>query len=83
MARKQQIEDAAHQRNMYVGGKGNISTALIKEFIAGAEWADKTMIDKAVKWLKSYRRETFDGLGYIAGIIDDTSIEDFRKAMEE
>lgn len=83
MARKQQIEGAAQQRNVCVGGKGNIHTALIREFIAGAEWADKTMIDKAVKWLKSYRRETFDGLGYIAGIIDDTSIEDLKKAMEE
>lgn len=56
---------------------------LEEAFDAGAQWADKTMIDKAVKWLKSYRRVTSDGMGYIAGVIDDTSIEDFRKAMEE
>lgn len=52
-------------------------------FIAGAEWADKTMIDKACEWLKKYRQDTYDGTGYIAGIVNDKTIEDFRKAMEE
>ena len=52
-------------------------------FIGGAEWADKTMLDKVCEWLKSYRQETHDGMGYIAGIVNDKTIEDLRKAMEE
>lgn len=48
-----------------------------------AEQAKKQMIDKACSFLKSYRRETPDGMGYINGIVNDKTIEDFRKAMEE
>ena len=77
MTRKQQIEGVAQQRNMCVGGKGNIITALMKEFIAGAEWADRTMIDKAYKWLK----DNIEYYYYVENF--DKMIEDFRKAMEE
>ena len=52
-------------------------------FIKNAKWADQTMIEKACKFLKAYRRDTPDGMGYIAGIVDDDMIEDFRKAMNE
>ena len=38
-------------------------------------------IEKAVEFLKSYRQDTFDGRGYIAGIVNDKTIEDFRKYM--
>ena len=48
-------------------------------FIAGAEWA----INKACEFLKSYRRDYPDCTGYVAGIIDDETIEDFKKYMEE
>ena len=41
-------------------------------FIYGAEWADKTMLDRACEWLK-------DG-GYFVN--SNETIEDFRKAME-
>ena len=41
------------------------------------------VIEKAYKFLKSYRQDTLDGAGYIAGIMNDKTIEDFRKAMEE
>ena len=40
-------------------------------------------IDKACSFLKSYRQETPDGMGYIAGIVNDKTIEDFRKAMQD
>lgn len=39
-------------------------------------------IDKACEFLKSYRQDTPDGYGYIAGIVNDKTIEDFRKYME-
>lgn len=42
-----------------------------------------SLIDKACEWLKSYRQETPDGFGYIAGIVNDKTIEEFRKAMEK
>ena len=40
------------------------------------------LIDKACKFLKSYCQDTPDGLGYIAGIVNDKTIEDFKKYME-
>ena len=54
-----------------------------QKFIAGAQWQKKQLIDKACEWLKSYRQDTPDGTGYIPGIINDETIEDFKKAMEE
>lgn len=42
-------------------------------FIAGAHYADKTMLDRVCKWLQ-------DG-GYFVN--SNETIEDFRKAMEK
>ena len=39
-------------------------------------------IEKACKFLKSYRQDTNDGMGYIAGIINDKTIEDFKNYMK-
>lgn len=36
-------------------------------------------IEKACEFLKSYRQDTNDGRGYIAGIVNDKTIEDFKK----
>ena len=38
-------------------------------------------IEKACEFLKSYRQDTCDGTGYIASIVNDKTIEDFRKYM--
>lgn len=55
-------------------------------YMDGVEKGKKTMREQMVKetidFLKSYRRETPDKTGYIAGIIDDTIIEDYRKLWE-
>ena len=48
-------------------------TVQYQYFIQGAEWADKTMIDKACEWLTKG--------GYFVN--NSETIEDFRKAMEE
>ena len=40
-------------------------------------------IEKACEFLKSYRQEIYNGMGYIAGVVNDETIEDFRKYMEE
>ena len=39
------------------------------------------VIEKACEFLKSYRQDTFDGTGYISGIINDETIEDFKKVV--
>ena len=38
-------------------------------------------IEKACEFLKSYRQDTPDGFGYIAGIVNDKTIEDFKTYM--
>lgn len=40
-------------------------------------------IEKACEFLKSYRQDTPDGFGYIPGIVNNKTIEDFVKYMEE
>lgn len=39
-------------------------------------------IEKACEFLKSYRQEIYDGVGYIAGIVNDETIDDFINYME-
>ena len=50
---------------------------------AVAQIAREEVIEKAVEFLKSYRREYPDGKGYIPGIVDDETIENFKKYMED
>ena len=59
-------------------------------FAKGAEWADKTMIDKACQWLIKcfYEQEHECGYGYyitLENAFDELNdvIDDLRKAMEE
>ena len=42
-----------------------------KPFMDGASWADRTMLNKACEWLKK------------STILANTTIDRFRKAMEE
>ncbi len=56
-----------------------------KSFKEGAEWADKTMIEKACKWL-SLNIDEYITEGSREGISLENQkqlIIDFRKAMEE
>ena len=57
--------------------------SFVDGYIFGCVDQRKSDIEKACEWLKSYRQETPDGLGYIAGIVNDKTIEEFRKAMEK
>jgi hypothetical protein len=49
----------------------------------GKKMMREQMLKETIDFLKSYRRETPDKTGYIAGIIDDTTIEDYRKLWED
>lgn len=54
-----------------------------KKYRTDKKMMREQLIEKACEWLKSYRQETPDGLGYIAGIVNDKTIEEFRKAMDD
>ena len=68
MTRDEQIEKEA-RRVSYNGDE-------YSSFIQGAEWADKTMIEKACDWL--LQQEEMIGVSF-----EKDFIERFKKAMEE
>ena len=81
MTRREEIEKAATDYiNSDAVSPMNMQLAF-GDFINGAEWADKTMIEKALDWLKDMT------LDYIQGDVRDFDFysfeKDFRKAMEE
>lgn len=98
MKRKEEIRQASidhtiSTRPMAIGGDAfadmvedmNVNPA----FIAGAEWADKTMIEKACKWLEEnadkyvYREYDEWDDQYYAKYNKDKMIKEFRKLMED
>ena len=85
MTREEQIKQAEvkYSDDTLFDGCDYIGQVAKQEaFIAGAKWADKTMIDKACKWLSDNKDNyIIDIEGEI--LIDDQIITDFRKAMEE
>lgn len=83
MTREEEIKQASENYYNEVKYLSDLSAFPIAAFKAGAEWADRTMLDKVCEWLKSYRQDTHDGTGYIAGIVNDKTIEDLRKTMKK
>ena len=76
MKRNEQIEKAATE---YIHSDAvspmNMQLAF-GDFINGAEWADKTMIDKARQWL-------FENVYDYLNPEDQEKVESFRKYLEE
>ena len=84
MKRKEEINQAAYQKYPYEGGiKGMICENSIPIFIQGAEWADRTMIDKACKWLINIDFDDFHFRDCDESFNNDLFVDAFRKAMEE
>ena len=82
MTRREEIENAAKQKYPYEGGiKGLICENSIPIFIQGAEWADKTMIERSCKWLEN-RHNIEKCLNVLTSRTEDLS-KAFRQAMEE
>lgn len=86
MTRREEIVKATKEcREDYVGlGRYLTSDDIADAFEEGAEWADKTMIEKACEWLGNYLME----IGYPDDWLRDSpnmesGKERFRKAMEE
>ena len=83
MTRREEINQQAEEyRQPYRDGGYRLSSKDVRDaFEEGAEWADKTMIDKAYKWLIENMPKYInfeDGFIYEVDMADD-----FRKAMEE
>ena len=87
MTRREEIEQQAEMFRQPYRGSGNYSTSMdIKNaFQEGAEWADKTMIDKVCEILKNvtvtYNKRFFGKCEENA--FDADFIKEFRQAMEE
>lgn len=77
MTRKEQIKEVA-QKEM---SKYPNFCITAPAFRMGAEWADKTMVDKACRWLENYLKPLPHELDEF---INERNliIERFRKAME-
>ena len=97
MTRREEIEKAATDYiNSDAVSPMNMQLAF-GDFINGAEWADKTMIDKACEWIKEhidipYEGRMIDGEPEAVDYIEwakqrlrcaEEVAEAFRKAMEE
>lgn len=81
MTRKQEIEQ---QSFVYYETCSDEDIAKSKEFIVGAEWADKTMIEKVCKWLKENANDYLDWYDWEECRLNtDNLLYDFKKAMEE
>lgn len=52
-----------------------MNTAVLKAYMAGAQWADKTMIEKARNWIEDNITTYFDRSDYMG--------REFIEAMEE
>ena len=84
MTRKEEIQKAAEDYYNEVKYLSDLSAFPIAAFKAGAEWADKTMLDKVCEWVED---NIYDYL-YIYQVFNVAEykhelIEDLRKAMEK
>ena len=97
MTREEQIREASIEYQLStapraIGGDSFADVAremnVNQSFLAGAKWADKTMIEKACEWLGDmacyYAHWEINGDTYEKEVIYDTEklIKDFKQAMK-
>lgn len=70
------IEEKAKEYESSIGSQNYVPTEIEEAFIAGSEWMQSKLIEKAVEWFKHQKEEI--GISWF----DDYEIR-FRKAMEE
>lgn len=84
MTREEQIKQ---QADIYIGHPQDLGedigiTKMRNAYIEGAKWADKTMIEKACKWLKQGEDNYYKYDAWKGYYVDfDALIEGLRKAM--
>ena len=70
------IEEKVKEYESNMGSQDYVPTEIEEAFIAGSEWMQSELIEKAVEWFKHQKEEI--GISWF----DDFEIR-FRKAMEE
>lgn len=70
------IEEKAKEYESNIGSQDYVPTEIEEAFIAGSEWMQTELIEKAIEWFKHQKEEI--GISWF----DDYEIR-FRKAMEE
>lgn len=70
------IEEKAKEYESNIGSQDYVPAEIEEAFIAGSEWMQSKLIEKAVEWFKHQKEEI--GISWF----DDYEIR-FRKAMEE
>lgn len=78
MTRKEQVTNKVKEI-VHESGYNAIPSTLFEM----ATWADKTIIDKACKWMEENLYGYFNYEGVTPEEISNDVISDFRKAMEE
>lgn len=76
MKRKEEINQEANDRIKAEGMDKEWVLCYFDAFTTGAEWADRTMIEKAIKWMEK-------NLSVCKGLEAPYILARFRKAMEE
>ena len=95
MTRKEEIKEMAKVKASHITSDKDMQVAFADALRSGAEWADRTMIEKACEWLKSNLCEHYADepiahkmgrpiSGYISFFEEPPVgvIANFRKAME-
>ena len=80
MTREQEIKEMAKTIASHITSDKDMQVAFADVLRRGAEWADRTMIDKACEWLDDYL--TFSVAEWDEGVTTQRVIDKFRKAME-
>ena len=81
MKRKDEIEKAAFEYiNSDAVSPENMQLAF-GDFINGAKWADKTMIEKACKWILNNMHKYIKAKRLGIFVNNTGMVSDFRKAM--
>ena len=80
MTRREEIEKASICQYQFIGTIGE-QEAFKNGFVKGAEWADKTMIEKACKWILNNMHKYIKAKRLGIFVNNTGMVSDFRKAM--
>ena len=85
MTREDEFRKYCSDNGFPLGACSSIASLQAETAVEAIKWADKTMIEKACKWLDKYASD------YVFSVYDDDDycsvsmdlVDDFRKAMED
>jgi hypothetical protein len=84
MTRKEEIINAAYNEAEVERQLKMHPQVFEQGFVAGAKWADRTMIEKACDWLTRELRYTARGNNFFNNkTATDEFVESFKKAMKQ